>query len=151
MCRNSPASKMNSAFIPSKPVALFLYSFFNAWNNSINVIFVFRMWLGGGSITWIEWSIRSCMGGEDWPTSSRKPSKSITALILSTTGALGRYFFPNESTSTLASVHICWALVISQQILFLFNNFLRLFCWCLTACELWLAFNQSLNSRFAIW
>jgi hypothetical protein len=26
-----------------------------------------------------------------------------------------------------------------------------LFCWCLTACELWLAFNQSLNSRFAIW
>jgi hypothetical protein len=44
-CNNSPASKMNLAFIPSKPVALFLYSFFNALSSSTSVIFVFRVWL----------------------------------------------------------------------------------------------------------
>jgi hypothetical protein len=47
------------------------------------------------------------MGGEDWLISKQKPSKSVTALILTTTGALGRYFFQNESASTLANVHIC--------------------------------------------
>jgi len=34
-------------------------------------------------------SVRNRMGGGDWPTSLRKPSKSVVALILSTTGALG--------------------------------------------------------------
>jgi hypothetical protein len=33
------------------------------------------------------------MGGEDWSSSPQKPFKSVVALILSITGALGRYFF----------------------------------------------------------
>ncbi len=47
------------------------------------------------------------MGDEDWATSLRKPSESVIALILSTTSAFGRYFFQNESASTLVSVQIC--------------------------------------------
>jgi hypothetical protein len=84
---------MNSTFIPSKPIALLLSSFFNAWNNFVSVISVFRVWLGGGCVTWAEWSVFSLMGGEDWPTSLRKPFKSVATLILSTTSAFGRYFF----------------------------------------------------------
>ncbi len=141
---------MNLTFIPSKPAALFLCNFFKAWRSSTNVISAFRVWLGGCSVVWVKWSVYNCTGGEGWPTSSRKFSKSAITLILSTTGALGRYFFQNESASTLASTHICWALAISQKILFFFNNFLSLLSWCLTACESGLAFSQSLNSRFAV-
>jgi len=93
MCSSSPASKMNSAFIPSKPATLFLCNFSSAWSNSTSVIFVFRVWVGGGSVTWIEWSVRSRISDGDWPTSPRKPYESVAALILSTTGALGQYFF----------------------------------------------------------
>ncbi len=52
--------------------------------------------------------------------------KNVVALILSTTNALGRYFFQNESASTLASAHICSALVVSQKNIFLLNKFLSL-------------------------
>ncbi len=66
-------------------------------------------------------------------------------------GALGQYFLQNESASTLASAHICWALVVSQRIFFLFNKLLSLFFWSLVVCKLGLAFSQSFSSRFAIW
>ncbi len=150
MCSSSPASKMNSAFIPSKPAALFLCSFFSTQSSSASVIFLFRVWLGGGSFTWAEWLVRNHMGGEDWPIRPRKPSKSVVTLILSTTGALGRYFFQNKSASTLTNIHICWALVVSQTTLFFFNKFLSLLSCYLATCESRLTFSQSLNSCFAI-
>jgi len=111
---------------------------------------VFRVWLGGGFVTWAEWLVRNHMGGGDWPTSPRKPSKSVITLILSTTGAFAWYFFQNENASTLASVHICWAFKVSQKILFFFNKFLSLLSWCLAVCESGLVFNQSLNSCFSL-
>ncbi len=150
MCSSSPTSKMNSTFIPSKPTALFLYSFLNAWNSSASVISVFRVWLSGNTITWAKWSVRNCMGGRDWPTSPQKPSKSVATLILSTMSALGRYFFQNESASTFPNTHICWAFTVSQRIIFLFRKCLSLFSWCLVACESGLAFNQSFNSHFVV-
>jgi len=90
------------------------------------------------------------MGGENWPTSARKPSKSVAALILSIMGALGWYFFQNKGASTLVSAHICWAFVVSHKSLFLFNKFLNLLFYCLAACESRLAFIQSFSSRFVV-
>ncbi len=148
MCKSSLASKMNLAFIPSKPVALFLCSFFNARRSLVNVISVFTVWLGGGSVTWAKWSIHNHMGGGGWPTNPWKPCKSATTLILSTIGDLGRYFFQNESASTLASAHICWTLAISQKNLFLSNNFLSLLSWCLAMCKSGFSFQPKLQLTF---
>jgi hypothetical protein len=84
---------MNSAFIPYKPTMLFLCSFSNAWSNSVSVIFVFRVWVGGGFVTYAEWSVYNRMGGENWPTSLLKPFKNVVALILFTMGTLGRNIY----------------------------------------------------------
>jgi hypothetical protein len=51
MCSNLFASKMNSIFIPSKLATLFFCSFFNVQSSLVNVISVFKVWLGGGFVT----------------------------------------------------------------------------------------------------
>jgi hypothetical protein len=51
MCSNLFTSKMNSVFIPSKPIALFFCSFLNVQSSLVNVISMFKVWLGGGFVT----------------------------------------------------------------------------------------------------